>query len=237
MTRAGVGISGTTRGVTGTAAARPGRPGRPRVPRPPWRARETSATGTSHQDPLSGAGTSGSVSTWMSDRARADLRASASAASSSATSWPLDHLDCQARARWRPGPPAASRRPAGRSPDFCNGTQYRTAATRPTGQRADRGEAVVLHEHHGDLDLLLDGRDQLARPSSGTSRRRPARRPRGQGAAIFTPDAAGDLIPHAGVAVLDVVALRVPGPPELVQVARHRPGRAHHYVARARRPR
>ena len=47
-------------------------------------------------------------------------------------------------------------------------------------------------------------------------------------------DAAGDLVAHARVAVLDVVALRVARAPELVQVARHRARGAHDDVGRAR---
>ena len=47
------------------------------------------------------------------------------------------------------------------------------------------------------------------------------------------PEPAGDLVAHAGVAVLDVVALRVAGPPQLVQVAGQRAGGADDDVARA----
>ena len=57
------------------------------------------------------------------------------------------------------------------------------------------------------------------------------------GAASFDAEAAGDLVAHAGVAVLDVVALGVAGAPQLVQVAGHRAGRADHDVARLRRRR
>ena len=46
-------------------------------------------------------------------------------------------------------------------------------------------------------------------------------------------EAAGDLVAHARVAVLDVVALRVARAPQLVQVAGHRARRAHDDVARA----
>ena len=52
------------------------------------------------------------------------------------------------------------------------------------------------------------------------------------GAAIFTPEPAGDLVAHARVAVLDVVALAVARAPQLVQVAGHRARRAHHHVGR-----
>ena len=46
------------------------------------------------------------------------------------------------------------------------------------------------------------------------------------------PEAAGDLVAHARVAVLDVVALRVARAPQLVQVAGHRAGGADDDVAR-----
>ena len=44
------------------------------------------------------------------------------------------------------------------------------------------------------------------------------------------PQAAGDLVPHAGVPVLDVVLLRVPGAPQHLQVPGHAPGRLHDHV-------
>ena len=46
------------------------------------------------------------------------------------------------------------------------------------------------------------------------------------------PEPARHLVAHAGVAVLHVVALRVAGPPQLVQVAGQRAGRADDDVPR-----
>src|SRR5439155_21092152 len=47
-------------------------------------------------------------------------------------------------------------------------------------------------------------------------------------------EAAGDLVAHARVAVLHVVPLRVARSPELVQVTRHRAGRADNDILRSR---
>src|SRR5438874_7917808 len=99
------------------------------------------------------------------------------------------------------------------------------------GQRPDRGEPVVLHQDDDDLHALLDGGHQFlghhqvrAVADHDVHVAVGAGQPRAQ--------AAGDLVAHAGVPVLDVVALRIPGPPQLVQVARHRTGGAHDHVAR-----
>src|SRR6266516_4429440 len=94
-------------------------------------------------------------------------------------------------------------------------------------QPADRGEAVVLYQHHDQLDPLLYRGHQLLRHHqvgavADEHEHVPVRR--GQ----LHPEATGDLVTHAGVAVLDVVALRIPGAPQLVQIAGHRAGRAHH---------
>ena len=98
-------------------------------------------------------------------------------------------------------------------------------------ERADRGEAVVLDEHHDDLDPLLDGGHQLGRHHQvgavADHHEHVAVRARHPYA-----ESAGDLVAHAGVAVLDVVAHRVAHLPELVQVAGHRAGRADHHVPR-----
>ena len=89
---------------------------------------------------------------------------------------------------------------------------------------------MVLHQHGDDLDALLHRGGQL-----GGHHQVRAVADHHEDVAVRAgqPDAepAGDLIAHAGVAVLDVVALRVAGPPELVQVSRHRAGRTHHDVA------
>ena len=90
---------------------------------------------------------------------------------------------------------------------------------------------MVLHQHDDDLDALLHGGHQL-----GGHHQVGAVADHDEhvavSSAISHAEAAGDLVAHAGVAVLDVVALGIPGPPELVQVTGHRAGRAHHDVAR-----
>ena len=150
----------------------------------------------------------------------------------------------RARPGARPGPPARRGSPRWRRgrraacspssrPDFgavavAGAEPLRAQRLR---ERADRGEAVVLHQHHDDLEALLDRGDQLGRhhqvgPVADHDEHVAVRA--GQ------PDAepAGDLVAHAGVAVLDVVALRVPDLPQLVQVTGHRAGGAHDDVAR-----
>ncbi len=91
---------------------------------------------------------------------------------------------------------------------------------------------MVLHQDDDDLQVLLDGGDQLLRHHQvGAVADHDEDVPVGAGHLDAEP--AGDLVAHAGVAVLDVVPLRVAGAPQLVQVAGHRPGRAHHDVPRA----
>ena len=90
---------------------------------------------------------------------------------------------------------------------------------------------MVVDEDHGQLDVLLDGGDEFlshhqVRPVPYQDVDLAVRRRH------FCSQAAGDLVPHAGVAVLDVVALRVTRPPQLVEVARHRPCGAHDDVTR-----
>ena len=98
-------------------------------------------------------------------------------------------------------------------------------------QRADRGEAVVLHQHQDDLDALLHRGDQF-----GGHHQVGAVADHDEHVAVRAghpdADAAGDLVSHARVAVFDVIALAVAGAPQLVQVAGHRAGRAHDHVAR-----
>src|SRR5215208_1681843 len=97
------------------------------------------------------------------------------------------------------------------------------------GERADGGEPRVVHQDHRELVALLDRGDYL--------------RAHHQVGAVADHDvdlalwgghlhaeAAGYLVAHRRVAVLDVVALRVARSPELVQVPRHRAGRAHNHV-------
>ena len=88
-------------------------------------------------------------------------------------------------------------------------------------ERADRVEPVVVDEDDRQLHALLDRGDELARQHQvGAVADEHVDVALGRG--HLHADAAGDLVAHARVAVLDVVALRVAGAPELVQVARHR---------------
>jgi hypothetical protein len=92
---------------------------------------------------------------------------------------------------------------------------------------------VVVHQHHDDLDVLLHRGDKfLGHHQVGPVAHQDEHFAIGVGQ--LRAQAAGDLIPHAGVAVLDVVALRVPGAPQLMQVTRHGPGGADHHVGRLR---
>ena len=99
-------------------------------------------------------------------------------------------------------------------------------------QRADRRVAVVLHEHDHELDPLGHRGRQLARQHQVRAvADHHEHLALGRGELDAHP--ARDLVAHARVAVLDVVALRVARPPQLVQVARHRAGRAHHHAGLA----
>src|SRR5215213_5013262 len=95
-------------------------------------------------------------------------------------------------------------------------------AVRPDGarERPDGGKPGVVDQDYGELVAFLDGSDDLGVHHQVRTV-----------AAHYVDFAlgvrhlhakpAGDLIPHARVAVLDVVALRVARPPELVQIPRH----------------
>ena len=103
-------------------------------------------------------------------------------------------------------------------------------------ERADRRVAVVLDQDDDELDALGDRRRQLAREHQvgavADHHEHLAVRRRELGA-----HPARDLVAHARVAVLDVVALAVGigRPPQLVQVAGHRAGGADDHVALAGR--
>ena len=102
------------------------------------------------------------------------------------------------------------------------------------GQRPDRPEAVVLDEHDDELDPLLDrGHELLAHHQVGAVADHHEHV--AVGGSEAHAEAAGDLVAHRRVAVLDVVALRVARPPQLVEVARHRARRADDDVARTAR--
>ena len=102
-------------------------------------------------------------------------------------------------------------------------------ADRPR-QRADRRVAVVLYQHDHQLDTLRDRGHELARQHQVRAVA-DHHEHLALGRRELDPDPAGDLVAHARVAILDVVALRVARAPQLVQVARHRSGGAHHDIA------
>src|SRR3989442_13794500 len=94
---------------------------------------------------------------------------------------------------------------------------------------ADGGDAVVVDEDHRDLQVLLYRRDQLLghhQVRAVTDHDVDLTLGSGQ----LHAQAAGDLVAHRRVAVLDVVALGVSGAPELVEVAGHRSRRANDHV-------
>src|SRR5215211_929445 len=100
-------------------------------------------------------------------------------------------------------------------------------------ERTDGREAGVVHENYDELVPLLDRGDYLgAHHQVGAVPDHHVDLALGRG--HLDAKAASDLVPHARVAVLDVVALRVAGAPELVQIPRHRARRAHHHVLRRR---
>src|SRR5829696_3037543 len=95
-------------------------------------------------------------------------------------------------------------------------------AVRADGARegSDGGEPGVVDQHDGELTTLLDGGDDLGvHHQVGTIATHHV--DLAFGGRHLHAEAAGDLVPHARVAVLDVVALRVARPPELVQVPGH----------------
>ena len=104
-------------------------------------------------------------------------------------------------------------------------------------QRADRRVATVVDQHDDQLHALRDRGDDLRRHHQER-----AVADHDVDVAVLAgrigrelhAETAGDLVAHAGEAVLDVVALGVAGPPELVQVSRHGAGGADHDVLRPR---
>src|SRR5215211_3554535 len=96
-------------------------------------------------------------------------------------------------------------------------------------ERTDGREAGVIHENYDEPVPLQDRGDYLgAHHQVGAVSDHHVDLALGRG--HLDAQAAGDLVPHARVAVLDVVALRVAYSPELVQIPRHRARRAHHHV-------
>src|SRR5215212_9499079 len=87
-------------------------------------------------------------------------------------------------------------------------------------ERPDRGKPGVVDQDYGELVAFLDGSDDLG--VHHQVRTVAAHYvDLALGGRHLHAEPAGDLIPHARVAVLDVVALRVARPPELVQIPRH----------------
>ena len=87
-----------------------------------------------------------------------------------------------------------------------------------TAQAADAAEALVVHQHDDDLDALLYGGDNLRRHHQvGAIADEDVDLAGGVG--HLGAQAAGNLVAHAGVAVLHVVAVRCACAPQLVQVA------------------
>ena len=93
---------------------------------------------------------------------------------------------------------------------------------------------MVVDQNDRQLRVLLDRRDDLLRHHQ-------VRAVADEhvhlaiGGRKLDAESARNLVAHAGVAVLDVVAVRVRDPPELVQLAGHRAGGADDDVARSRR--
>ena len=122
---------------------------------------ETSATGTSHQAGLSGAGTSGSVSTWTTV-----VRVGRAAPRASAVSELVDACDADdvgAEARGVGGEvdrQTSPSRPVVGAVAVAGAEPLRAERLR---QRADRGEAVVLHQHDDQLEPSCDRGDELLR--------------------------------------------------------------------------
>ena len=88
---------------------------------------------------------------------------------------------------------------------------------------------MILHEYHDDLDAFLDGCHEL-----GAHHQIRAVADHDEDIAIvvaihlgrvenrhFDAKATGNLIPHAGKPVFDVITLAVTCPPQLVQVTGH----------------
>ncbi len=93
---------------------------------------------------------------------------------------------------------------------------------------------MIVDQHDDQLDPFLDGGDDLAAHHQIRSVA-----DHGEHLAIggrhLHPQRTRDFITHARVAVLDVVLLGIAGPPQFVQVARHRARGGHDNIARAGR--
>ena len=90
---------------------------------------------------------------------------------------------------------------------------------------------MVVEHNDRERDGLLNGGDDLLRHHQV----RPVADQHvhaAVGRRHFHAEAPGDLISHAGVAVLEVIALRIARAPQLVQIAGKTAGRAHDDVGR-----
>ena len=93
---------------------------------------------------------------------------------------------------------------------------------------------MVVNQHDDQLDALLErGHDLAVEHQVGPVAHQ--RKDLTIGRGHLDAQGAGDLVPHAGVALLDVVLLRIASPPQFVQVARHRAGGADDDVTRTGR--
>ena len=120
---------------------------------------ETSLTGTSHQDSLSGAAISGSVSTWITVVRSLALATLTASVNSAAVAHP-DHLGAEAGGvGGQVDRQLGAVEPAVVAAVAVGGAEPLRAQR--LRERADGGEAVVLHQHDDDLDALLHGGDQF----------------------------------------------------------------------------
>src|ERR1700676_253956 len=95
------------------------------------------------------------------------------------------------------------------------GAEAFTAAS--TAQAPNAGEAVIVEQNNVKLDVLLQGcGDLLSHHEIRAVAHQHVNFP--AGIRHFYPKAAGDLVAHAGVTVLQVVALGVVSAPEFMQI-------------------
>jgi len=94
---------------------------------------------------------------------------------------------------------------------------------------------VVIQEHNRDLDALLDHGGDLAIHHQVRAIAH-HHVDLARGIRQLDAQAPGDLIPHARVAVFQVVAFRIAGSPQLVQIPGQAAGGTDDHVLRARKP-
>src|SRR6266852_4041114 len=106
-----------------------------------------------------------------------------------------------------------------------------TAATSPT-QAADTGEPVIVEQHNVEFHFFLERRDDLLRHHeiraiSDQDIDFTAR------VCHFHAHSAGDLVAHAGISVLKVVALGIARAPQLVKISREAARGTHNHIFRS----